>query len=234
MPERMLATRIRRTAVEFVIIVAGVLVALAVDEWREGHEQRADERAYVLRLARDIRFDSTFLVEGNRLRDEKIEVLNNLLDLAPSRSLTADQLRQAARGLALASRGAWGSLPPQRVTFDELLSTGSLALIRDQVLRQKIAEYYRDFDLVVARIGVRMTAFPKLTYGWVRRGPGELEFAAVELSESEIERLRDYLAVPDFKVILTAELNRSELQTYAYSSQLAEADSLLERLDAYR
>ena len=48
----------RRLLLEFVVIVLGVLVALAADRWAQDRADRDLEAAYVQRLTNEIRGDS--------------------------------------------------------------------------------------------------------------------------------------------------------------------------------
>jgi len=139
-------------------------------------------------------------------------------------------LRALANDLATVSQGAWANLPTSRVTFDELQTTGSLGLIRPVELRQQVAAYYQDFDLRIQRLDERITDFPRLAYGLVRR---EGEFEAAELTSQELRRLRQGVSTPGFAAALTAELNRTKTQTSNYDELYAEAVQLLKDLDTY-
>ena len=51
--------RVRFAAAQFIVIVAGVLVALAVDEWRQSRQDRDLELLYASRLRLDLQRDTS-------------------------------------------------------------------------------------------------------------------------------------------------------------------------------
>lgn len=63
-PSRRATPLALRLGLEFMTIVAGVLVALAVDQWVRGREDRALEREYLARLEHDLLADSVVSAEA--------------------------------------------------------------------------------------------------------------------------------------------------------------------------
>lgn len=231
--------RVRRISVEFLVIVAGVLVALAVDEWNDVRRARVQESVYLERLLDDLRMDTTTFSPGSNggaERNAKIASLTALLEVAPRSVLEEEALRAVARDLAAATIGSWGSLPTMRITYDELISTGSLGLIRDADVRRRIAVYYQNHEFFVGRLDQRLTDFPRFMYGLIRRGGGEggaQDFESADLTATELDRLRDALSTPEYAAALTAELNRTLNQRSVYRQRYAEAVDLLRTLEAY-
>src|SRR5262245_12462687 len=52
---------LRWLAAELLIVVLGVMIALAVDQWRESQSDRATERLYLTRILTEVRGDSANL-----------------------------------------------------------------------------------------------------------------------------------------------------------------------------
>lgn len=131
-----------KTLTEFLIIVVGVLAALGVDEWRGEREDRTLEASYLQRLRVDINRDlATFAAEAIGL-EKKAAFLQSLIDRT-----TEQQFEENPRALMEAKvTSSFRGVPAVvRTTFDELLSTGRLALIRDTEIRTAISEYYADY-----------------------------------------------------------------------------------------
>lgn len=122
---------------EFLVVVTGVLVALAVGAWWQGRQEAAAERVYLGQLAADLR-------ETERAADAADAYLRPV-DRAGSRLWLAfyepappprDSL------LALAERAMWtATVRPVVGTAEALVATGDLALIRDDSLRTAVTGY---------------------------------------------------------------------------------------------
>jgi len=150
-----------------------VLVALAVDPWRESVRDRAAEVQYLERLIEDVQADTAELSGAlGRGREKEIR-LQRLMRLS-ERNLTDP------RGLALAAEDldrsqGWGwEYPTARtVTFDELLSIGALGLIHDVRVREAISDYYWWHEDTEDRVEARRSGFPRLAYTLVLDVPSE-------------------------------------------------------------
>ncbi len=147
---------------EFVLIVLGVLAALALEDWRELRNDRELERHFIQGIKDDVLSD---------LLD-----LNSALAASESRVVAADDilhlLQDGAAGVVsgsvvgvdvgkifdeIRSRHPTGSTPPgealvllgnlqrfdtAQITFNEATASGALGVIRDTSLRSEIANYY--------------------------------------------------------------------------------------------
>lgn len=126
---------------EFVVIVFGVLVALAVDEWRD-NVQLAKQRTHIL---------SNLLVDLEADRSD----LDHFDNRARRRWAAAQYLVSLARGDSLAETEWTGSpgeavyeiaysprIQPSGGAFSEMISAGDSMPIRDNELRSKILRYY--------------------------------------------------------------------------------------------
>ena len=126
---------------EFVVIVLGVLAALAVDEWREELELQ-EQRQHVLEsLLVDLqedREDYQHFVENARSRARAAAYLNLLANgIADERP---DQFQNA--GEALHFLGYTARLQTTRSAIQEIAATGSRISIKDPQLRARILQYY--------------------------------------------------------------------------------------------
>ena len=135
------ARSVRRLGVEFFVIILGVLIALAVDRAVQGVDEGALERSYLESLlvdfqrgAQDMEYQAGFILE----RMSMIEALIRTVETgAVQDSMTAEDL---ARAIELA-----GWHPPvtfPRVTWEDLINTGRLALIANPEVRSAVAEFY--------------------------------------------------------------------------------------------
>lgn len=151
-----------RLAGEFVVIVIGVLTALAVDQVMEERQERVLERELLLGFVENLRTDSIDYARLPPLAMRRIasaELL--LLNLAPGSSPDAN----AAEALATlgpfevpaddeAIVDAWSALfAPTDLdvalgSYTEFSAGGAQRLIQDRALRRRIHNYYYTVDLI--------------------------------------------------------------------------------------
>lgn len=133
--------KLRRAAFEFLTIVTGVLTALALDGWNSTRQDRAREQQYLTSLSSDLqtqvqRFN--LWLNGFETRAKVAEALWQVVTGSTPDSLS----RQDLHG-ALVSGGTYR--PPRLfsdATYQDLISTGNLRLIRDQRLKASILNYH--------------------------------------------------------------------------------------------
>jgi hypothetical protein len=137
------APRWLAAAGELVLIVVGILLALAIDQWREDQADAAAELESLQLLARD-------LGQVMEQLEEYIEVVDNTSTSAAAvfDALTGPrgEIDEAATSdymLALILRRTM-RLP--RAAYTDLLSTGNLRLIRDRDLRDAVVQFYESAE----------------------------------------------------------------------------------------
>jgi hypothetical protein len=154
---------------ELLIVAVGVLIALAVNNWNNDRAERAQERDVVARLIADLEGDLRRFDFQLRAIERKEQSLRRLRT-----TFAKGSPEDAAEFLGDIIGGAnfgWNQVSPNRATFDGLLDSGRLALIKDADVRTLIAEYYHTCEASLDRINERETAFPSLSYQLVPRGP---------------------------------------------------------------
>jgi hypothetical protein len=130
--------------VDLVIVIVGVFLGIEAANWNESRKERAEERRYYAQVIGDLRTDQRTLrsaLERSKRFDEAAEeTLQSLTSGVPARTSPgrfAVQLHYA--GFLYLPRSA-------RSTYDELISTGNLGLLKNQRAKAAIAEYYATFD----------------------------------------------------------------------------------------
>jgi len=150
----------RRWAGEFVVIVLGILAALAVDSWSEEHNNRILEQEYLARIKEELKWDLAEIEEAIKASILQARAATSLLyelndplaDHVPR--FGSDRLKaidfttplNEELGVRL-KRLVWlvartRSFDPRRSTYDELLATGRIVVIDDSELRASILDHY--------------------------------------------------------------------------------------------
>ena len=157
----------RRWVGEFVVIVLGVLAALAVDSWSEERNNRVLEREYLARITEDLNRDVAEIEEtinASILQARSATTLLSILD-DPLADHVPRFRSDALKALDFSvpaneefdmpvKRLVWlvardRNFGPRRNTYDELLATGRIVVIDDPVLRTSIIEHYALIEDVV-------------------------------------------------------------------------------------
>lgn len=121
---------------ELLVIVAGVLIALAADRWNQARVERSAAADYLAQLEEEIRQDSTIVADffaGVPLAEAATESL--------SAAVNGNRALRAEDGSLFRVAAGFFVLPPV-VAWSELNNTGSLGLIKDRELRRELSTYY--------------------------------------------------------------------------------------------
>jgi len=126
---------------DFMIVVVGVFIGIQVSNWNDDRSLRERERVYLEQLLIDLESDHTSGERGIRAanrNDVAAEVLLALLEGDSESESVSDAELLIAIELAGYARLPIGNL----TTYNELISTGGLGLLRNPEIKRAIGEYY--------------------------------------------------------------------------------------------
>lgn len=145
---------------EILIVVIGIFIGLQVDDWNEGRKDRSRESAYLSSLAKDIRSDVAEIDEIVRVSTLRMSALDWLISEATNRPLP-DGFESARGRIEIESVPPYeidspytigiamfilSTLDGNRSTYDTIVSTGGIGMIRDAALVRRIQDYYARVD----------------------------------------------------------------------------------------
>ena len=125
------------------LIVAGILIALAIDGWVGDARDRDTEISYLELLARDIdeiRQQAESQIEFEKHKIDAVGRAYRVLS-APDPAARRDEL-----GEALALLTGRRTLSLGSATFDQMVSGGHLQLLRNEALRDALVRYFDSMD----------------------------------------------------------------------------------------
>ncbi len=186
---------IRNALGELTVIVLGVLIALFAESAWNDYQDRAEGRIYLGRLSAEIKTNVELLDSDTAWT--KISCMSIESALAQIRSDKNEQ--DSASALRHASYAAmYVNAEYQRVTYDDLVETGNLALISDASLREDIVAAYTVF--FEALDAWRPTKETALRTAVLRTVPGEyIERVVAECvvnAEGELTEWKDCTTAP--------------------------------------
>lgn len=142
-----------RLGLEFLVVVVGILAALAVDDWQQSRSDRALEEHLLTSLADDLaddRRDAELQVQLVRAQQDAID---HLLAVTQHPLAPVDrQLSSSPEDIneSLATLLNYAELQVFDATYTEMIATGSVRVIRNAALRRQIASYYQTAEWALA------------------------------------------------------------------------------------
>lgn len=220
----------QQTATEFVVIVVGVLAALAVDQWRDERNDRKTEAEYLSRLRIDVEADIEQFYSFEQILETKARLLQSLLDDTINSEFAHDP-RSLMEAVQYSS---FIALPDSvSTTFDELQSTGRLALIQDLSQRDALSKYYSGFNHISAILSEPSGDYRRLLWGTV---PGAVSRDwRLSDSISRVDELRQSLKLmqenPELPAALNNEITYATTMQYYLAMYRDRAEILLDLLN---
>lgn len=139
---RRIATALRRqdwatVSIEFVLVIAGVLIALQANNWNETRKERALEQEYLVRLQNEIHIADPPLQERYRYK----RIISNDLDYMVRyfHGLSENQTPSDIHCRALQQSHRFSDPEADLPVVSELMATGNLDLIQHDDLRAAIS-----------------------------------------------------------------------------------------------
>jgi len=124
--------------------MVGILLALQVNNWNQDRKKIAIEQNYLERLLIDIQKDIktlSFSKESSESHINQINVLTNTINNFDLSKYSPTQILESIEKLT------WTAfLPISRFVYDELSSSGKMALIESEELRAQLAVYYEEIE----------------------------------------------------------------------------------------
>jgi len=127
---------------EIVLVVIGILIALQINTWNEYRKQKQVEKQVLKSLFQEIEKDK------NALKQIDYQYKKDLLDISYFRKLYWKEQLSMAEALDLKKFFGFVNhdVNPNRITYDEMISTGKLYYLSNENLVNKIIDYYELID----------------------------------------------------------------------------------------
>lgn len=124
---------------EIILVVAGILIALQINEWNEQRKARAETITYVKNLMEDIKADTSMYADQIRAATLKHQFCREIDEIVNHDKIIGDTSKFIIN-LQSAGRLIVPTLTDN--TFKDLVSTGNIKLIKDKKSIDAIREYY--------------------------------------------------------------------------------------------
>ena len=229
-----IGTRWRWLFWETLIIVLGVLIAFAVNDFWSDRQDRVLEIQYLKRLHADIRSDEEWTTNYNQGQIiRKMAALDAIAPVVRGRKPVPDDLQAFLRDVTFAAiGGASPSYFVNRTTFDDLKATGNLRLIRDTGIRGKLSQYYFNYENNHARVMARVTGYFMFVHSIL---PAELrdDFSVEAVQEFGVEHALEKILSHEFQDLLNQEYNFAYFVRRIYATYASVSNELAVELQAH-
>lgn len=133
-------------ALEFIIVIAGVVMGFQVTAWNEARTDRLRESVILTNLGGDFR---TLVTDIDRIIERTFEISRNVtivVETIDTGVVPEDRIDQFETGLIAL---VWAVPPPQSPsTLQELVSSGGLSRLTDPALREAMAQFMEQREAV--------------------------------------------------------------------------------------
>jgi len=176
-------------ALDFFIVVAGILIAFQITNWNEARQDRRDEQRYLAELAVNLETDLAQVRTGQELSLQRLAASEAILaEAAPDYKrprFFADVDREmpppgAFDDYPYANLTSYFFMVSASSTFEELIQTGSISVISNRSLVKQLTSYYDRLDRQRGNDGL-MLAQAESMLDWAREnGVGMADRASLE------------------------------------------------------
>jgi len=192
-------------AIEFLIVLLGVFLALQAEDWNQERKDRNLEEAYISRLIDEARSNIDILAQHEKIFEEKVEFILALPNLQLNEAFQRDPLEFMYQ----LDYSTYVGVPNLRSeTYQELESSGRLTLLRNSELRSAIAGIINDYRSTQTVFTDQIGDYRRLLFQSV---PGETYYDyrvndKVSDSESIISAIEAFRNDPAYVAAANAEI----------------------------
>ncbi len=142
-------------AVDFVIVVTGILIAFQITNWNEARHDRRDEQRYLAELAVNLEADLAQVRSGQEASLQRVAAAEAILTKAAPDYDRPRFFPEINRDLPspgpfddypYASLTAYFFMVSSSSTFEELIQTGNISVISNRSLVKELTGYYDRLD----------------------------------------------------------------------------------------
>jgi len=162
---------------EVILVAAGILIALKLEDLRQQQENNALLRSYLTALIEDLRVDIARTQSWLSRYDEKLEGLTIAKEYYFEETTSMDPVR-LLRKISYGGVGSRGQLLAASPAYADLISTGNLSLFPNDAFKRDLMAYFvnKEFFTVYAdSLRTGYANYVNATYPWNAAMPDALD-----------------------------------------------------------
>ena len=191
---------------EIVLIMAGILLALQVNEWNQTRKNRIEEKLILDRLNKELNSNSDRLFNLLNGIERKESALVRVAAILNGKPIVNDSIFLS--DVVTSSLWGWTIQPLQRLVFEEINNNGKLVLIQNTELRKSISELYNFIEIAEGTALVRTGNLSKIVYAIIPR-ENETSISSL-LTHAQMNILTKKIIDSNIDQTIVYEQNRSK------------------------
>jgi len=152
----LLRSKWREYLIEMAVIIIGILLAIALNNWNEYRKDRQKEKQFLQQIHNEFLQNKKQLEEVITFHREILNECEKIIQLFP---IKVDSVNLDSLGLSIRKSGRWTTFDPSQGTIDALISTSSFDVISDKQLRMllltwkgNVKDYFRNEQNTLDRL----------------------------------------------------------------------------------
>jgi len=176
---------------EIVLVVIGILIALQINKWNEDHKKSKEQYFILNKLKLDIELDTTRVSEQIEQNDFAITQFHFCLEvLARKKEASIEEFRDNLEFIL-----AIGNFDQNKTTFNNIVSSGKIDILKNQSLTDSLISYYnsnyQNWDTAMKDYTRNIIAPFMLNFDHIPQGNGVTEdigdFTVFNINEFDIK-----------------------------------------------
>ena len=209
---------------EIVLVVIGILIAVQINNWNESRKKEEVEKQVLISLFQEIEKDRILL------KEIELKYKKDLRDITYFKNLIWKEKHNMEDAMALNEFGglAFRDVNPNRITYDEMISTGKIYYLSNQTLLNEIINYYEIIESYVYQLRQSRVEFRSNFYDlnamtdyWLTYWDNENKELAYHFANNQNAQAYKHLKViSNWSLVNTRESLESIANLYSKASQL--------------
>lgn len=208
-----------RHGIEFLVIIAGIMVSFLLNEWRQERMDRREERRLLEDLKVDLRQDSVLMADELRQVEEVLDLGRRLFE-HPTRPLPLDSVTHH-----LSPAISYIAIPFHQASYMSMRYTRSASLIQDRELLRDLVELHESRYFMMREIfGIDRSQVLERLFPITER-----HVMITEATPADLDRM---MADPEWRNLTIHSLMFKRQIADMFLEELAHGDSLMRRIEA--
>ncbi|PKA81977.1 hypothetical protein ATE92_0100 [Ulvibacter sp. MAR_2010_11] len=173
---------------EIILVVIGILIALAINDWNNEKRIQSEETATLQKLIQDLKSDNKRYLENIEIYKKQDVYLTNAKIIIFKKSLSDNEIKEVMNYYGAYIR----DINPRKTTYEEMLNSGRIYALSNEKLVDDIIEYYQFLDKSIYQNQESRREFRAVFYG-----PGLTDFWFWKVDEEPFDYAKVFFSDTD-------------------------------------
>ncbi|WP_186826719.1 DUF6090 family protein [Psychroserpens burtonensis] len=146
---------------EITLVIIGILMALAINDWKNEQRIHSEETATLQKLIQDLNSDNKRYLSNIEFYTGFRDYLKSAKDIIFKEALSDDEIKEVMFFYGATHK----NLNPRTTTYDEMLNSGRIYSLSNEDLVNNILAYYQFLDESIYQNKEQRKEFRALFYG---------------------------------------------------------------------